>query len=132
MRSEIEISVETTGSHHFISARSLNSARLGLLGAEGSGDEAWDGLCGVVVEGDMAVMSVCFFLECGFMVAGGHERVESIIEPRFQRFQAGDHDLVRLWIRSQVLGGDLIALQLILDRKRSINPTELNMGGELS
>ncbi|MNN82349.1 hypothetical protein D3C81_1992760 [compost metagenome] len=63
MRSEIEISVETTGSHHLISASSLNSACRGLLEAEGPGGEAGDGLCGMVVGGDTAVMSVCFF-EC--------------------------------------------------------------------
>ena len=62
MRSEIEISVETTGSHHLISARSLNNACRGLLEAEGVGGEAGDGLRGIVVGGDTGAMSVCFFL----------------------------------------------------------------------
>lgn len=117
MRSEIEISVETTGSHHLISARSLNSACRGLLESEGAGGEEVDGLCGMVVGGDTAVMSVFSSLSAAFVVMGCNERVESVVEPRFQRVQVGDHDLLRFWLRVQVLGVDLIALQHILDQR---------------
>lgn len=59
--------------------------------------------------------TLCFFLV--FVVMGCNERVESVVEPRFQGVQVGDHDLLRFWLRVQVLGGDLIALQHILDQR---------------
>lgn len=68
MRSKIEISVETTGSHHLISASSLNTACRVELGAEGSGGGWEDWFCWTVVDVDSAVMGMCFFLEYSFVL----------------------------------------------------------------